>query len=466
MRIIIFGTGLFYKNRRTNINRKDIIAFIDNNKEVQETIVDGCLVLSVDRGIQLDYDYIVLMARNDNRINMESQLLELGVQSNKILDYYQYLNYCKEQSITFYYRNNGQTLLPKTGQKILLLSHELSMTGAPIVLFNAALLIKKNGFTPVIMSPYDGELRQKFIENDILVVIEKNITKANGVIWNWMLTFDLIWVNTLSFSYLIDDLSSCGVPAVWWLHEGDISYEIIGMNRMPKTSRIMDVYAVGYQAMDSFKRYLGRDEISCLLYGIPDEKPREKIHFMLSGTISTRKAQDVLVDAIMLLSEETREKADFTIIGNIVEQHIYDYIVQKAQNIDNLKILDGVSHEEMLQMYENIDVIVCPSRVDPMPVVVTEGLMNSKVCIVSGQTGSAKIITDGKDGVICEVSAESLAQKIEWVICNYENLDAMKENARKLYLEKFSMDVFEKNVLQILQNKINENSVCDFGKDI
>ena len=79
MRIIIFGTGLFYKNRRTNINRKDIIAFIDNNKEVQETIIDGCLVLSVDRGIQLDYDYIVLMARNDNRINMESQLLELGL---------------------------------------------------------------------------------------------------------------------------------------------------------------------------------------------------------------------------------------------------------------------------------------------------------------------------------------------------------------------------------------------------
>ena len=223
------------------------------------------------------------------------------------------------------------------------------------------------------------------------------------------------------------------------------------MHKMPKIAKNVDIYAVGHRAMESFKKYLGRDDVSCLLYGIPDERPKEKIHFMLSGTISTRKAQDIFVDAIMLLREEFNKKADFTIIGNIVNQEVYDQIVQKAQNIDNLRILDGVSHEEMLQMYENVDVIVCPSREDPMPVVVAEGMMNSKVCIVSDHTGTAKIITDGKDGIICEVSAESLAKKIEWVICNYKNLDAMRENARKLYLKNFSLDTFEKNILKIIE---------------
>lgn len=453
MRIIIFGTGLYYRNRKHNLKERDIIAFMDNDPAKHDSILDGCLILPVERGIQLNYDYIVLMARTDNREEMENQLLGMGVEANKIIDYDQYLNCCRVQSITVYYKNGEQEMIPREGKKILLLSHELSLTGAPLVLFNAALILKKNGYHPVFMSPFDGELRDVVLDHDIPVVIEKNITKANKAIWNWIASFDLVWVNTLSFSYLIDDLSADGIPAVWWLHEGDISYEIIGMNKMPKSSKIIDTYAVGTLAINSYKKYLERNDISCLLYGVPDERPKDKIRFVLSGTISNRKAQDIFVDAIMLLDEKVMEQCEFTIIGSIIEQYIYDQIVSKAANISNLHIMESVRHEQMLQMYENIDVIVCPSRVDPMPVVVTEGLMNSKICIVSDHTGFADIITSGKDGLICEVSPESVAEKITWVVHNYQSLDEMRENARKLYLEKFSLDTFEKNIMEIIEEK-------------
>ncbi|HJA31261.1 MAG TPA: glycosyltransferase family 4 protein [Candidatus Eisenbergiella pullicola] len=453
MKIIIFGTGIFYKNRKDNLRKSDIIAFIDNAPDKQGTILDGCLILSVERGIQLNFDYIVLMARQDNKRAMEKQLLDMGVDAGKIIDYEQYLNCSRAQSVTIYY--NGQDVFPKEGKKILLLSHELSMTGAPIVLFNAALIMKKNGYHPVFMSLRDGELRDVILEQDIPVVIEKNIMVSNKAIWNWMLNFDLVWVNTLSFSNIIDDLSRAGVPAVWWLHEGDISYEIIGMNKMPKTEKIIDTYAVGTLAIDSYKKNLNREGISCLLYGIPDEKPEKKIRFVLSGTISERKAQDVFVDAILLLEDNVRNRCDFVIVGNVIEQHIYDQIVAKARGIRNLHILEPVSHEEMLRMYESIDVVVCPSRLDPMPVVVTEGLMNRKICIVSEQTGFTDIITDGKNGIICKVNAENLAEKITWVVNNFSGLSEMRDNARKLYMEKFSMDIFEKNILDILTKNFN-----------
>ena len=452
MRIIIFGTGVYYKNRKENLRKNDIIAFIDNDSSKQGSILDGCLILSAERGIQLDYDYIVLMARDDNRRAMEKQLLDMGIDAGKIIDYEQYLNCSQVQSVTIYY--NGQDIFPKDGKGILLLSHELSMTGAPIVLFNAAVIMKKNGYHPVFMSLRDGELREVILEHDIPVVIEKNITVSNRAIWNWMLKFDFVWVNTLSFSNLIDDLGKAGIPAVWWLHEADISYEIIGMNKMPKTKNTIDTYAVGTLASDSYKRYLNREDISCLLYGVPDERPEKKIRFVLSGTISKRKAQDVFVDAIFLLEDKIRNRCEFTIVGAIVEQYIYDQIMDKAGSIRNLQILEAISHEKMLQMYENIDVVVCPSRSDPMPVVVTEGLMNQKICIVSDQTGFADIITDGRDGIICEVNAENLAKKITWVVNNFDDLDEMRVNARKLYLERFSLDIFEKNILNILEKNM------------
>ena len=66
----------------------------------------------------------------------------------------------------------------------------------------------------------------------------------------------------------------------------------------------------------------------------------------------------------------------------------------------------------------------------------------------------AEIRRDGKDGIICEVNAENLAKKITWVVNNFDDLDEMRVNARKLYLERFSLDIFEKNILNILEKNM------------
>ncbi|MDK4689421.1 hypothetical protein [Kingella negevensis] len=52
-------------------------------------------------------------------------------------------------------------------KKILLISHELSLTGAPRMLFNAALAIRQAGWEVVILSTQDGA--SKFVCKNHLV---------------------------------------------------------------------------------------------------------------------------------------------------------------------------------------------------------------------------------------------------------------------------------------------------------
>ena len=96
MKAIIFGTGLYYQHRKGIIKDSDIIAFMDNDKEKQGEIFDGCLILSVEKGIQLKYDCIVLMAGERIRKEMKAQLLSYGVNESRILDFDQYMHYESE----------------------------------------------------------------------------------------------------------------------------------------------------------------------------------------------------------------------------------------------------------------------------------------------------------------------------------------------------------------------------------
>ena len=128
-------------------------------------------------------------------------------------------------------------------------------------------------------------------------------------------------------------------------------------------------------------------------------------------------------------------------------------MIQNTAGLDCLEIMGAVDHKEMVKVYKSIDVIVCPSRQDPMPVVITEGLMNGKVCIASDATGSADLIADGVNGFVCGVNADSLRQKIVWIVEHEQELESLRKEARKLYENAFAMDVFEKNVMDIVSGK-------------
>ena len=79
-----------------------------------------------------------------------------------------------------------------------------------------------------------------------------------------------------------------------------------------------------------------------------------------------------------------------------------------------------------------------------------ETMMVSGVCICSENTGTAPAITHGKNGFIYHNDdPEELAQCIRQ-LTEIDDLSSVRAEARKLFEEVFSLEVFQKNLLNIV----------------
>lgn len=454
MKLVVFGTGRYYQNRKNEFFGEDIIAFLDNDLKKKGFCIDDAPIYTPGEVLHLNYDYIVLMSGDVFREEMHQQLIEIGINEDKILDYEHFIEMKGASAVMFYdFLNTAEY-----GKKVLMISHELTNTGAPIVLLYFARVLKNMGYFPVITCEKDGELKKEIIAEGIPLVIEKNISRKNKFVWDWVETFEMIILNTLETRHLIREFNDCGKPVLWWLHEVENAYELCKQGSLPKQiSENVSVFGVGEKAIEAYKKYFGNENISNLIYGIPDFRGMEygwterKIIFAVIGTIMERKGQDIFVDSLQYLSKEVRNKAEFWIIGRVVEQELQDYIDSKAQMFHEIKVLGDFTVEQMQEIYKKIDVVVSPSRKDPMPVVLVEGMMNHKVCIASEATGTSELICDKKDGLVCKVDAMDLADKINWVIHHRGELRNIGDEARKLYEKQFALQTFEKKITDIFE---------------
>lgn len=84
MKLIIFGTGSsaieFISKLDSNV---EIVCYVDNNPSKHNTIFNGRLVLSPERLLNLNYDYIIIGSQYSEEI-ME-QLLEMGIRYTRII---------------------------------------------------------------------------------------------------------------------------------------------------------------------------------------------------------------------------------------------------------------------------------------------------------------------------------------------------------------------------------------------
>ena len=80
-------------------------------------------------------------------------------------------------------------------RKILLISHQLSRTGAPIALLNVARLLREEGNEIVLISLDEGPLREDFESMGISVSIETEILKNGKPISPFLK--DLIWCSAI-----------------------------------------------------------------------------------------------------------------------------------------------------------------------------------------------------------------------------------------------------------------------------
>ena len=88
-----------------------------------------------------------------------------------------------------------------------------------------------------------------------------------------------------------------------------------------------------------------------------------------------------------------------------------------------------------------------------MPAVCTEAMMHELPCLVSDAIGTAAYIQEKKNGLLFQNgNIEELARQIVWCVEKRQELTLIGKKSRKIFENNFSMDIFEKNLLEVIEN--------------
>ena len=467
MKCLIFGTGDYYERYKKWLENEEIVALIDNSCEKQGMYLDGHIVISPDQVCKYEYDNILILSFYYN--DMREQLLQYGVDPQKIYHFYsirQIVDWKKNKKDLIGYGDYKRILDMQTiGRKVLLLSPELNNGGPAIALFHVALILKKKGMNILVASMIDGELREKYLNSNISVVIDNNLQMSVMKEEEWTSKFDLIICNTLNFHVFLSE-RNIEIPCIWWLHEADFFYAGVNKDNLDKISlQNLKVVAVGEIPKNALEKYRPDILISDLLYYVRDVTYGKQsfegddiFRIALIGYLEEIKGQDILLKALQLMPTMYKKNIYVYIVGK--KETLYGKtLMTKYKDVSNVLFTGELDRSDIHRLLDKIDILVCPSRQDSMPTVVAEAMMHSKASIISDAVGMKKYIRDKFNGLIFQSeSVEGLIDKIEYCMENCRELITMGKNARKIYETQFSVEAFENQLMNLIEALLRKNN--------
>ncbi len=178
--------------------------------------------------------------------------------------------------------------------------------------------------------------------------------------------------------------------------------------------------------------------------------------FLTVGYIEWRKGQDILVEAIEQLPDEVVEDSEFIFIGR-KDSLMAKELAGRISVMPNVRMPGTVPRHEIHGLMDNADVLVCPSREDPMPTVCAEAMMHHVPCLVSDAAGTSAYIRDGYNGIIFKSEDVSeLKDRLVWCFKHKDGLKEMGNRAYEIYESYFSENAFERNLLRYVEEMIGK----------
>lgn len=445
MRILVFGTGHIYERNKHRLKDFDVLAFLDNDILKQGKKLDGIRIDCPKNHNKYQYDTVIIMSVHYKEMRL--QLLELGIPYEKIIDeghrgVFENVVIKKEYIV----KKNKDIKF-----KILLVSNELTNTGAPNVLLNLACILEKNNYSVDLLTCQKGPMLYNFINAGINVYIYE---------WSSMIEtcffekYNLIILNTVLVNDIAKKLIHSSAPVLWWLHEDELSLKEYGITResIPIAKNIHPL-AVSERVKRAYIKCTHNRNIEYFCYGLENHicvenrrKHRSKYVCAVIGYVNKVKGQDLLLEALKKHKNKWQDILEIWLIGDISEKDR-----MRFEQFSCIRVWGSLEHNRLMELFSDIDIVLCTSRYESLSATVIEGMMHKKLCIVSSETGIAEYCNSHKNALIFESeNIESLSNEIHWAINNQDKWKQISEEGYKIYDEMFRIEAFEKNTLKII----------------
>jgi O-antigen biosynthesis protein len=354
-------------------------------------------------------------------------------------------------------------------RRLLFVSHDLSLSGAPMMLFHAATWCQQKGIFVQMIAAKDGPLREKLIAEGIPVVIDPLLETGHESFVRFAGDFECIIANTIHTSAVVRVLKDEKTPIVWWVHEpGSVGEHYLREDaKLRAAMPLADLLLAPSESTATVYRRYTDQPVKCLRNAIPDlglgpagdnvAKTRP-LRFLLLGSIEPRKGQDVFVEAVALLPTELQQAAEFQIAGRILDPDFWPKVESVAKKLRNFSVKGALSHAEAIDLIRQADVIVSASRDEAMPTVtILEAMSLGKALIATVVGGAQEVLIEGENALLVTPDVpDALAGAIRRLIEDPALAGELGKRARATYEKNFTMERFGGEFCQLIEEAISQ----------
>lgn len=369
--------------------------------------------------------------------------------------------------------------------KFLFVAPSFAETGAQIILVNLLKMLKAHHQNVAVVAYRGGSLHKELRRLDIPVLVDEKLYDNAEAFKNIVQLFDGVVCNTVYTSnsyWTAKDVK----PTLWWIHEiTDIDAYVANVLSSYKPSESVFppmLYMIMHAENVVFVSDLLKEHLADFMSGKPTviynvitenlnqynpegslykrisaDKKSRKMVFITVGYISHLKGADILVDAIMSLPDEYRNKAVFYVIGTHDGSFTQD-LIEKTKNIPQIKWFDPIEHHEIGQVYAAADVMLHPARKDSLPLAVLEAASFQIPSVVTENNGAAYVLKDGEGCLVIPAEdAPALRNKIMHFVDFPADAKKMGKAASRNFKAKMSPLAFYEQWMEKLNELISQS---------
>jgi glycosyltransferase involved in cell wall biosynthesis/GT2 family glycosyltransferase len=362
-------------------------------------------------------------------------------------------------------------------RRALFVSHNLNLEGAPIFLLLLALGLRRQGYELVVLSPFDGALRARYLANGIPVALSDALRglrrpgpyrrrMARLADWARRAGFDLVLANTLDSFWAVTVARLAGVPAAWAIHESvdwscyfaylpaplrPIALECLqqadrlvfasdATRRMFATlanpDRLRRIhYGLDVDAIDRFRRERSRAELRAK-HGV---KEADRV-VSIVGTTCERKGQLDFLRMARLLDPTGAGGIRFYVVG----ARPGDYLSRlesfaRAERLESVVFVKATP--DVYDYFRMSDLFVCASYEESLPIVILEAMAFELPIVSTDVFGIPEAVEHGREALLVAAgNVPALAAAVRQLLDDPALAARLGENARATFLRRFALE--------------------------
>lgn len=343
--------------------------------------------------------------------------------------------------------NKGRT------RKALLVSQDMSASGAPALLLEIARTLVNAGWDVAVWSLAPGSMVERFTAAGIPVVVD-HVPGLRRVAPSLAGVVDVVICNTIATQSAVKALSP-HLPVLWYLHEVSALEALVDrrafahMLAMPRF-----IWAGSELSARVVRRH--RSDIRVVPYGLAPiasepldpVRPGEPARLAVFGSYEARKGQDLLVGAFARLSMQERALLTISLYGRVLDAEFHARLQDMAAPHPQIELGGELTLADYHARLVAADAVVVPSRDDTLPLVSLDALGAGRILMCTATTGTAAYLTDGQDGFVAgDPTEEALADMLRTALADRARWPDIAREGRAVFDRAFSADAFADTLL-------------------